>query len=151
MTLSDRLELVKQQYGGYAELGRITGLCNESIRRWCQSGRPPVEFLVALRRQADISPDWLLHGEGPADVRERMAWLMSQASVSELLAVVGQRIAMLESVVAEHSVPQSNDNVVASSNRQAVPHSSFQTGCSLGPSVTIDRRSTPPRQASVGQ
>lgn len=99
--LSERLEQIKARLGGYAQISRLTGLCSESIRRWCQTGRPTVEFVAALRTKAKISSDWLLYDEGPMDVRDHTAWVLGQATVCELLLTVGVRIASLEEAFAD--------------------------------------------------
>ena len=119
--LSERLEQVKSNLGGYAQLSRMTGLGSESIRRWCQTGRPTVEFIAALRTRANISPHWLLYNEGPMDVRDHMAWVLRQATHCELLLAVGERISLLEKTIAELAQSARTKSSAANSAAETIP------------------------------
>lgn len=76
--LSDRFQQI--------EISRRTGVPAPNVHRYLRSGRIPAEFCLALIDAFDLSPDWLLRGEGEpvtSDVRSSTA-----AKAGELLELV---------------------------------------------------------------
>lgn len=47
------------------EIGEMTGVHAESVRRYLQGRSPSAEFLVELCRSLKLNGHWLLTGEGP--------------------------------------------------------------------------------------
>ncbi len=47
------------------EIGELTGVHAESVRRYLQGRSPSAEFLVELCRSLKLNGHWLLTGEGP--------------------------------------------------------------------------------------
>lgn len=57
----------------------------ETVRRYMNGQRPSVTFVVRLCRELDISPHWLLTGEGAMKRSEAPERVLAQMSTPELL------------------------------------------------------------------
>lgn len=63
INLANRLNAVT---GGVSlrEAAKATGYNHETIRRYCNKGKCPADFLVAAAYAFGVSPGWLLTGPG---------------------------------------------------------------------------------------
>lgn len=77
-TLRDRFQQV--------EIARRTGLPAANVHRYMKSGKIPAEFVCALTDAFDLSPEWLLKGEGEPVTSDVKA--AASAKAGELLDLV---------------------------------------------------------------
>ena len=77
-TLRDRFQQV--------EIARRTGLPTANVHRYMKSGKIPAEFCCALADAFDLSPEWLLKGEGEPVTSDVKA--AASAKAGELLDLV---------------------------------------------------------------
>ncbi len=69
-----------------ADFARLIDWHPETVRRYLAGDtRPPAEFLAKICQSLDISPDWLLLGNGPMLRRERDATALDAASLGQVL------------------------------------------------------------------
>lgn len=69
--LRDRLQLVLGSMSN-AEIERLTGFNQETIRRYRRTGEMKAAFVTAVAIQLDVNADWLLTGRGTPDPAEDM-------------------------------------------------------------------------------
>lgn len=89
--LKDRLNRVGGQYS-YRELGRLTGVHPETIRRYMQGHAPSAVFLSRLCDAFGVSGDWLLTGRGPMHCAEISHAALRRADVKDLLQALSSVI-----------------------------------------------------------
>lgn len=83
----------------YRELGELTKVHPEAIRRYHLGTPPSVEYLSGLCHALDLNSEWLLTGRGPmlrADVRPHT---LREANPTELLTAVAETLEKLISRV----------------------------------------------------
>jgi transcriptional regulator with XRE-family HTH domain len=95
--LATRLNAATEPYS-YREMAVRTGCHPESIRRWLrgEGGDLPAHFLVAACRAFQISPHWLLTGEGTPSATHTSNKLLGTCAVSELFAEIVIRLQRAE-------------------------------------------------------
>lgn len=72
----------------YRELGELTAVHPETVRRYMQGQAPSVEFLTGLCRALGLSGSWLLTGEGPMHASDAKAAALGEADAPELLSAM---------------------------------------------------------------
>ncbi len=79
----------------YRELGSLTGIHAESVRRYMQGQSPSVEFLTGLCASLGINGDWLLTGEGPMQQSEIRDHALRKAGTPDLLRAMSDTVSTL--------------------------------------------------------
>jgi hypothetical protein len=69
----------------WQELGLELGSHPENLRRWSLNGRVPLERLPRMAELAGVSLLWLVSGVGPKPEAQVRDWILSQASLLDLL------------------------------------------------------------------
>ncbi len=72
----------------YRELGDMTGVHPETVRRYMQGQSPSVEFLTALCAALGLSGTWLLTGEGPMHAADAKRAALGEAEAPELFTAM---------------------------------------------------------------
>ncbi len=89
--LKDRLNRAGGQYS-YRELGRLTGVHPETIRRYMQGHAPSAVFLSRLCDALGVSGEWLLTGRGPMRCADISTAALRRADLKDLLEAMSSII-----------------------------------------------------------
>ncbi|MEL6311998.1 MAG: hypothetical protein AAFQ17_06500 [Pseudomonadota bacterium] len=81
-----------ERYGSFRGVAEAIDLHPETVRRYLRSNRPGTEMLVRLAKQGELSPVWLMLGEGPIMREQLPDWYATQVSTSSLWAELERRI-----------------------------------------------------------
>lgn len=76
-------------------ISTMTGVPQETVRRYMNGHPPSAEFLVELCRRLGVSGEWLLTGRGPMGAGDLRAHALGQADPSELLQAMAVTIECL--------------------------------------------------------
>lgn len=82
----------------FRAIAELTGHHPETVRRYMRGQRPSVPFVVRLCRQLDISPHWLLTGEGEMKRNESPERVIAEMTTPELFEAIASTI---DSVIAK--------------------------------------------------
>ena len=83
-TLNERLKTAVGERS-YRDLGHLTGIPPETVRRYMLGHSPSAEFLAAVCGALSVNGEWLLTGRGPMHKREIRTFALREANVTELL------------------------------------------------------------------
>jgi transcriptional regulator with XRE-family HTH domain len=72
----------------YREIGDLTGVHPETVRRYMQGQAPSVDFLTNLCRALGLSGTWLLTGDGVMHVSETKRAALDEAEAPELFTAM---------------------------------------------------------------
>jgi len=95
-----RLNTAAGQYS-YRELGRLTGVHPETVRRYMQGHAPSAVFLSKLCESLGISGEWLLTGRGPMKSIDICAAALRGASMKDLLQAFSSTMTNQERQLSE--------------------------------------------------
>ena len=95
-----RLNTAAGQYS-YRELGRLTGVHPETVRRYMQGHAPSAVFLSKLCEALGISGEWLLTGHGPMKSTDICSAALRGASVKDLLQALSVSMTRQEHQIGE--------------------------------------------------
>lgn len=79
----------------YREIGSLTGINQESVRRYMQGQAPSVEFLAGLCTALGLNGDWLLTGQGPMLQSEIRDHALRGAGTPDLLRAMSDTVSSL--------------------------------------------------------
>ncbi|MFG0315145.1 MAG: helix-turn-helix domain-containing protein [Phycisphaerales bacterium] len=125
--LRERLKLAGGQYS-YRELGRLTGVHPETIRRYMQGHAPSAVFLSRLCDALGVSGEWLLTGRGPMSCKEISKAALRRANVQDLLQAMSSiisdqedRLEQLSRAVQELHKPNAGSQCTGTHSQQSRP------------------------------
>ena len=75
-----------------SEIARSVDMSRETVRRFIRTGRPSAQFLMRLCRTREISPTWLLLGQGAPELTQSPPPDLSTIETRLLVEVVAQRL-----------------------------------------------------------
>ena len=79
----------------YRQMGDLTGMNHETVRRYMLGHAPSAEFLAATCDALEINAQWLLVGSGPMRKSEIRSHALGEAKVSELLTAMSNTLERL--------------------------------------------------------
>lgn len=82
--LRDRLREVLKELT-CREVGEMTGVHPESVRRYLQGRAPNADFLLSLCSAMGLNGHWLLTGQGPVLAKDVEAWSLERARPPALI------------------------------------------------------------------
>jgi hypothetical protein len=87
----------------YVDISQMTGVHPETVRRYLTKTSPSIEFVSAVAQHQGVSLDWLLLGRGPQRTIDVARVHLASAPLTELIAMVEQRLERLKSGVPADS------------------------------------------------
>lgn len=95
--MRDRLRLVVGDRSS-EEIGRLTGISGESVRRYLMGHVPSARFLATLCQHDRLNGTWLLTGQGEPTIGATGTVSLHAISTDVLMAELGKRLDQLSKV-----------------------------------------------------